>query len=117
MSSKYSCARFVAIFSLTLVALPTASIFADALGSLETYSHWVDVTNQGSVGSWTKVDSPNPVVDQGELVVAPAHGSLAPRSGAGFLDLRTESRWYLSDDKLGQQQRRCNRIGWNELVG
>ena len=72
--------------------------YADAVGSLESYAQWVDVTNQPSVGTWTKTDSPNPVVSQGELVTAPKHGSVTPRTGNMILDLRTESDFVSGGD-------------------
>lgn len=93
-----SMARFLISIGITLVAIPQATIFADALSSIESYAHWVDVTNQPNVGTWTKVDSPNPVVSQGELVAAPAHGSVVPRTGATVLDLRTESQYASGGD-------------------
>ena len=81
---------------LTFVA--SDQVFADTLGSLENYTNWVDVTNQPLAGAWTKVDSPNPVTTQGELVTAPAHGSVAPHSGDVLLDLRTESQYVSGGD-------------------
>ena len=83
--------RTLAVFAIVFTAISNSNSFADELGSLETYAHWIDVTNLPSSGSWTKLDSPNPVVTQGELVVAPAHGTAVPRTGAAILDLRTES--------------------------
>lgn len=91
---------FQRTFFLTslIILIPNSSAHADALGSLESYAQWVDVTNQSGVGGWTKVDSPNPVVTQGELVTAPAHGSAVPRTGDMLLDLRTESQYASGGD-------------------
>lgn len=88
-------ATILAAFSL---ALPATQTFADALESIESYDHWVDVTNQSAYGSWTKVDSPNPVTSQGELVAAPQHGTAVPRTGDTLLDLRTESAYVSGGD-------------------
>ena len=77
--------------ALTMSLCSAVQTKADALESVESYASWVDVTNQSAVGQWTKVDSPNPVTDQGELVSAPAHGSVVPYDGNMLLDLRTNS--------------------------
>lgn len=77
--------------AVLILLLNSSCLKADALESLESYAQWVDVTNQTGVGTWTKVDSPNPVTNQGELVVAPAHGSVTPYDGLHVLDLRTNS--------------------------
>jgi len=90
--------RTLVVFTIVFTAIPKSSNFADELGSLETYAHWIDVTNLPSSGTWTKVDGPNPVVTQGELVVAPAHGTAVPRTGASILDLRTESAYASGGD-------------------
>ena len=84
-----------------LVSLSAGVAQADvvALGGLEAYdSNFKDVTLQTTVGTWTKSDNPNPVVNQGELVTSGAFGSFAPRSGNVFLDLRTENQYVTGDD-------------------
>ncbi|QEG21594.1 PEP-CTERM sorting domain-containing protein [Mariniblastus fucicola] len=87
-------------FTLILVTVFASPTRADnLLGGLETYStDFVDVTNQPLVGNWTKIDSPNPVVTQGELVTAGAFGSAAPKEGNVLLDLRTESQYASGGD-------------------
>lgn len=94
----FSLLKYYAPMAILVFAIPSSFGFADALGSLETYGQWNDVTNQSSIGTWTKVDSPNPVVTQGELVTAPAHGSVIPRTGNMILDLRTESQYASGGD-------------------
>lgn len=112
-SSKESPDRFFWMVKMSLKSLPldafscaVAFLFvapcsfahADLLGSVESYSEWTDVTNQPAVGNWTKNDSPNPVVTEGEMVSAPAHGSVVPKDGAMLLDFRTEARYVSGGD-------------------
>lgn len=95
---SFSNFSFFVCLSVCFTLLNCNSSSADTLGGLESYAEWVDVTNQSSVGTWTKVDSPNPVVDQGELVSAPAHGDVVPRSGDMLLDFRTEAQYASGGD-------------------
>lgn len=86
-------------FACVCMCAPLANANIVGLGGLEDYSqNFDDVTNQTSLGNWTKVDSPNPVVNQGELVTSGAFGSVSPRSGSVFLDLRTENQYVNGGD-------------------
>lgn len=84
--------RFGSILALFIVLIVHGDARADLM-SLESYSHWVDVTNQPAAGTWTKLDGDYPVTSQGELVAAPEHGTAIPRTGATLLDLRTENQY------------------------